>query len=177
MLVHKQPLLDEILAAHASVVGSDLVAYRNHAYRVLNWCASLSGGAAQLEKIAIAAAFHDLGIWTARTFDYLPPSIRIAHDYLAGSARAGWTEEIEEMIAQHHKIRSYRAPHGALVDAFRRADLVDLTLGWSRQGLPRSFMREVWAAFPRAGFHGRLVQFGCKRLLTHPLRPLPMLRW
>ena len=31
-------------------------------------------------KIAIAAAFHDLGIWSAGTMDYLPPSAALARD-------------------------------------------------------------------------------------------------
>jgi hypothetical protein len=177
-LIHELALLDDILAAHAEVVGRDLTAYRNHAYRVVNWCAALSRGAAfPLEIVAIAAAFHDLGIWTARTFDYLPPSILLARAYMADSGRAGFADQIEELIGQHHKILPYRRPGGWLVDAFRRADWIDLSFGWSRPGLPRSFRREVWATFPRAGFHGRLVQFGAKRLLTHPLRPLPMLRW
>jgi HD superfamily phosphodiesterase len=49
-------------------------AYKNHAYRVANLCVAFSSGdGAQLEKIATAAAFHDLGIWTNHTFDYLGP--------------------------------------------------------------------------------------------------------
>ena len=45
----------------------------------MNLCVALrSGNAERLEKIAIAAAFHDTGIWVDGTFDYLPPSIRLA---------------------------------------------------------------------------------------------------
>jgi len=51
------------------VIGRDITAYRNHTYRVLNLCVAQSSNALeQLEKIAIAAAFHDLGIWTDSTF-------------------------------------------------------------------------------------------------------------
>ena len=54
--------LDEILAAHADVLGGDFVGYRNHAYRVANICAALSAAdPVALHKIAIAAALHDLG--------------------------------------------------------------------------------------------------------------------
>ena len=38
--------------------------------------------------MAIAAAFHDIGIWTAGTFDYLEPSVRVAAAYLTGTGRA-----------------------------------------------------------------------------------------
>ena len=34
------------------------------------------------EKYAIASVFHDVGIWTDHTFDYLDPSIEQAKIYL-----------------------------------------------------------------------------------------------
>ena len=101
--------LDELLQAHAAELGSDFTAYRNHTYRVVNLCVALSSGdSEQLEKIAIAAAFHDMGIWTDGTFDYLQPSIRLASAHLAHSGRAEWTPEITAMILEHHKISAYQ---------------------------------------------------------------------
>ena len=91
MLVTEIPVLDEILAAHATALGGDARAYRNHALRVANLCFALRpGDEAQLEKTAIAAAFHDLGIWTDQTFDYLGPSERLAMVQLAQSGRDDW---------------------------------------------------------------------------------------
>ena len=79
MLLTKIPLLDELLHAHVGVLDRDFAGYRNHTYRVVNLCvAQTSKNTEQLEKLAIAAAFHDIGIWTDRTFDYLPPSVRLA---------------------------------------------------------------------------------------------------
>ena len=73
------PTLDAVLGAHAAALGRDFDGYRNHAYRVANLCLAQSPPSAlDVEKIAIAAAFHDLGIWTDRTFDYLEPSVRLA---------------------------------------------------------------------------------------------------
>ena len=84
MLLERLDPLDRVLETHAVELGGDFTAYRNHAYRVVNFCAALAPCAdAALEKIALAAAFHDLGIWTARTFDYLAPSIELACDHLA----------------------------------------------------------------------------------------------
>ena len=79
MLLERIDPLDRVLEKHAVELGRDLTAYRNHTYRVLNLCVALAPCAdAALEKVALAAAFHDLGIWSARTFDYLQPSIELA---------------------------------------------------------------------------------------------------
>ena len=110
MILTTVPLLDELLQRHPSALGADFVAYRNHSYRVVNFCAALStDDPVPLEKVAIAAAFHDLGIWTDRTFDYLPPSERLAHAYLAREGKAEWVPEIGAMIHEHHKITRYRS--------------------------------------------------------------------
>ena len=37
-------------------------------------------------------------------------------------------------------------------------------------------VNEVYARWPSAGFHRRLVQLSLARLRTHPWSPLPMLR-
>ncbi|HKE86392.1 MAG TPA: HD domain-containing protein, partial [Vicinamibacterales bacterium] len=69
-LVKSLPTVEEVLDHHASELGRDLVAYRNHVYRVANLCLAITGDSGvELEKIAVAAVFHDLGIWTNRTFD------------------------------------------------------------------------------------------------------------
>src|SRR5262245_59151688 len=174
-LIQNVSVLDTILESHASELGRDFTAYRNHTYRVVNFCLALSpNGPAQLEKIAIAAAFHDLGIWTDHTFDYIPPSVRLARVHLMASGQAPWTAEISEMILQHHKVSRYRSD--ALVEQFRCADWVDVSRGFIRHGLSRQQIRRVLSMWPDAGFHKRLLQLGLHRLRTHPLNPLPMLR-
>jgi hypothetical protein len=177
MVLTTVALLDELLQHHAAVLGDDFTAYRNHTYRVVNFCSALSTyDPVSLEKMAIAAAFHDLGIWTDGTFDYLPPSERLARAYLVARGKAEWSSEIREMIHEHHKITGYKPNPNWLVEAFRRADLVDVSLGIITFGLPRKFVREVLSTFPNAGFHKRLIQLTFSRLLSHPLSPLPMYR-
>jgi hypothetical protein len=63
-LLTSVPTADEVLKAYVSELGHDFIAYRNHVYRVMNLCAAIAEDCAELEKIAIAAVFHDLGIWT-----------------------------------------------------------------------------------------------------------------
>ncbi|MFA5122526.1 hypothetical protein [Zavarzinia sp.] len=172
------PLLDEILAAWQPAIGADFAAYGNHIRRVLNFTLALHPcSAEELERLQVAGAFHDLGIWSDGTFDYLPPSIARARDYLAGRGLEGWVPEVSALIGEHHKIRAIADPALALVEAFRKADLVDVSLGLVRFGLPREFVRAVKAQFPDAGFHGRLVQLTGANLLRHPLRPAPFFKW
>ena len=169
------PILESVLESHALALGSDFTAYRNHTYRVVNLCVALSS-IDQLEKIATATAFHDLGIWTDGTFDYLQPSVRLACDYLARSGKQQWSSEITEMILEHHKISSYRGNQKWLVEQLRRADWVDVSMGLITFGLSRNLIKEILSTWPSAGFHKRLVQLELHRLRTHPWNPLPMVK-
>jgi hypothetical protein len=174
-LLRQISILDKVLDDHAADLGGDFSAYRNHAYRIMNFCVALSpDGLAHLEKVAIAAAFHDLGIWTNRTFDYIPASVTLARAHLIASGQAAWTSEITEMILQHHKILPYRGD--ALVEEFRCADCVDVSGGLIRFGLPRQHVKEVLSTWPDSGFHRRLLLLALHRLRTHPWNPLPMVR-
>jgi len=93
------PRLDELLAPYRARSGADYDAYRNHCRRMLNFCLALRPASAEeREKMMIAACFHDLGVWTDDTLDYLPPSVRLAHEYLAAHGPAAWSDEIAQMI-------------------------------------------------------------------------------
>lgn len=171
------PSLDDILASRRVELGTDFLAYTNHCYRVLNFCLALVGDDAQtIRKLSIATAFHDIGIWTNNTYDYLPASRQHARDYLSSINQHAWCDEIEMMIEQHHKITKYKPHPDWLVEPFRKADWIDVLRGKIRFGIPAAFVAEVMARFPNAGFHRRLVSFTLQRLKTHPLSPLPMLK-
>jgi predicted metal-dependent HD superfamily phosphohydrolase len=133
-LLTSVPTVDEVLKAYAPELGHDFIAYRNHVYRVMNLCAASADDRADLEKIAVAAVFHDLGIWTNKTFDYIAPSVALAREYLAAHARAEWIAEIEAMIEEHHKITAAAANPASLVEPFRRADWIDVTRGLNVRG-------------------------------------------
>jgi len=169
------PTVDDVLHHHATALGDDFVAYRNHVYRVVNLCVAFAGRR-ELEKIAVAAVFHDLGIWTNGTFDYIAPSITLAHDYLSARGCEDWIAEIEAMVADHHKITKSTADPGSLIDAFRRADWIDVTRGLRGFGVPRPLLARLSASWPSAGFHWRLVTLTFDRFRSHPLTPLPMVR-
>src|SRR5262245_32231532 len=124
------PLADEILGPFESTLANDFLGYRNHVYRMINFCfAQGEFNDQEREQIVIAGCFHDLGIWTGHTFDYLPPSIDAARRYLYDANLERWTPEIELMIDQHHKVRKFSHDPRSLVEVFRRGDLADFSLG------------------------------------------------
>ena len=172
------PITDEILTDFALAIGTDLQGYRNHVYRVLNFYCAVSGiQGLPCDAVQIAAAFHDLGIWTDNTLDYLPPSVRLANHYLDTTQRSDLKEHVSALIIEHHKVRPYRCAHATSVEPFRQADLIDVSLGWVRFGLPRTLIKTVQSTFPDHGFHGMLIRRSARQFLRSPLRPLPMFRW
>ncbi len=109
------PELDGILEDWRMSLGGDFAAYKNHCYRVLHFGLAFCEDATEnVSKISIAAAFHDLGIWSDNTYDYIGPSIQLARAHLAETGRGAWCEEVEAMIAQHHKLTRYTASAGRL---------------------------------------------------------------
>lgn len=177
-LLTKLAIIEEVLDDHASELGHDFIPYGHHVYRVLNLCLAIVGDSRfEIEKIALAAVFHDLGIWTNKTFDYIAPSIVIAREHLTARGMAPWVPEIEAMIADHHKVTASRANPQFLVESFRRADWIDVSRGLRRFGVSRTLIAAVSATWPDAGFHRRLVELTIDQWWGHPLNPLPMVKW
>lgn len=170
------PLIDDILGEWEDEVGRALPGYRNHVYRMVNFTFAFDDlEEGRREKVIIAGCFHDLGIWPGQNFDYLPPSIVRAKEYLHRRGLGEWSDEIGTMIGEHHKLRNYA--NSPIVEAFRKGDLVDFSLGLVKHGLPPTFVREVKSAFPNAGFHKNLVKIAAGWACRHPLNPVPVLRW
>ncbi len=169
-------LLDELFAPYRQMLGSDYDAYRNHCLRVFNFCCALAGERADADKIAVAAFFHDIGIWSDNTFDYICPSQLHARRYLEKANKVAWCDEIEAMIGEHHKVSKYKLNPSWLVEPFRKADWIDLSAGLLRCRLPDDFVTNVILAFPNAGFHKKLLALAVERLKSHPFNPLPMMK-
>lgn len=176
-LIHKQPRLDALFEHWGEALGADYEAYHGHVYRVFNLAYSMLGNETDgTDKLAIACVFHDLGIWTHKTFDYLGPSEAIAADYLHQHDMPDWIQPVTLAIDNHHKLRAYEGPHATLVEALRRADLADLSFGLISGGIDRDLARKTREAFPNAGFHKRLVQLGAAWAVRHPFKPMPMMK-
>jgi hypothetical protein len=182
-LTESHPVVEDVLGTWRTALGGDYTAYRGHVYRVLTFTRALAAAATAapiadrtLHMLAVAVVFHDLGIWSDGTLDYLPPSEARARAHCAATGRSADAPTVAAMIAQHHKLLPYRGSDAALVEALRRADLVDLTFGTVRFGLPGELVRGARRAFPNAGFHLTLCRVIGGWCVRHPLRPLPMMK-
>jgi hypothetical protein len=174
-IITQHQRLDQILATWQPQLGKDFTGYRNHCYRVLNFYSALiEKSPDNLNKAAIAVAFHDLGIWSHGTMDYLPPSVELARAYLIKEGKEEWLEDVVAMIDDHHKLTPAA---NRLADAFRKADWLDVTLGILKVGVDQTLVKTVQGAFPDAGFHVMLIRLSVRNTLRHPLRPLPMFKW
>jgi hypothetical protein len=98
----------------------DFIAYRNHVYRVVNLCLALAGGSDRaaapdaLEKLAVAAVFHDLGIWTNQVEPF---------------RRADWIDVSRGLRTSACHVPSSRRCSPAWPDAGFHWRLLELTVG------------------------------------------------
>ena len=183
-------LLDNILEIYRPKIGDAYTPYRGHCQRVyaftiylISQPPSSENEATQIfEKIAIASAFHDIGLWTAYTVDYLVPSNDEAMKYLDRHLTENhphiseYRRDISLMITRHHQFLQGSLITNSLPDLFRRADLVDFSWGWVRDRVPTSFVVKMQTTYPNAGFHLYLVRRLCEWVVQHPFNPIPMMR-
>ena len=175
ILVHTR--LDELLSQHRNQLGKQYVAYRNHLYRLMNTIqATVKLTEVELEKVAVAAAFHDLGLWTHDTLDYLDPSAQMATDYLISIDKKSWVDEVVAMIQDHHKIKPSEHP-SRIVELFRQADWAEVTFGLVGLKVDQPTMQDIKQHFPHAGFHRFLLKRGVAWGIKNPLNPMPIFKW
>ena len=173
------PLIEEILDTHADRARGDeagFAGYRGHVYRVFNLARGLVDGADDRDdKLAIAAAFHDIEAFAG--LDYLAPSIHAQDAWLERTGRSEWSEELAVVVAQHHRFGTYRGRHARLAEPLRRADLADLSQGLIRSGIPKEQVRVVRGTFDVGSFFTRSVpRAAVANFVRHPLDPLPHAR-
>jgi hypothetical protein len=192
-LFREHRALDAILSSHRSELGDeDYDKYRNHCLRVLTMAvyhleqpkqtmkqnnkddeASFSVNHVDprdITVLAVALAYHDLGLWTARKLDYLQPSVQIMLQEQANLEEdsdiplltPSERETVRQIILQHHKYTPYvaedNAAHADLVNAVRMADWADATYGIIRFGIPTSVLEILYEQLPELGFHTMLQQ-------------------
>lgn len=174
-VLQSSALAEEILethryCAHGDDAGYD--GYKAHVYRVINFARALTPDQADRDdKLAIASAFHDLAAFD--TLDYLVPSIEAQDAWLQQTGRESWSDELALIVAEHHRLFRYgpTRPHAALVEAVRRADLIDVSQGRIRFGLPRSYVIEVRATFDADVFFKRVIPSGTWRAVRKLQQP------
>jgi len=174
-MITNNQTIDNILLSCRTQLGADYDKYRNHVYRVINLTLLLTEPREdELIALQIAVAFHDLGIWTAHTFDYLKPSVEVARKYLALNDQLNLEFLVTDIILNHHKMSSY--PLNTIAEAFRKADLIDLSFGIFSFGVKRKRIEELNTQFPYRGFHRFIAFQALKNTIKHPFNPLPMMK-
>lgn len=177
-IIVTQPRIDSILKAWEYKIGAQYHGYRGHVYRVFNFCLAIRACTREeQDKLAIAACFHDIGLWSDHTVDYLPPSVTQARLYLEAQGLHAWVDEVSMMIDLHHKMRALNEETHPLVETFRQADLVDFSLGLFTFGIPRRFIRSVKKTIPNNGFHIFLLKGAKEWFSQHPFSPPPFMKW
>lgn len=172
------PLIEEILLQWKERIGVDYDGYRGHVYRMYNFCLALHDCSEEdKKKLAIAASFHDIGLWSAHTADYIPPSIVELKQYLSEHKLDQWSEELVLILEWHHKVTPYKDKKYPLVEVFRKGDLVDFSLFLFRFGVPNDYVKSVKHTIPNAGFHKFLLKGAKEWFSQHPLSLPPFIRW
>lgn len=169
-------IIDDLLLAYKPLLGKDYSKYSNHVHRVFLNCLLLDQKETMKEKYAIAAVFHDIGIWTNHTIDYLEPSVAQARLYLESVNKIDWAEEITLMIRWHHKVTGYCGKFEASVSVFRKADWIDVSLGLLHFGCDPETLKNNRRQLPNLGFHVFLLKKVFRNFLRHPFAPLPMFK-
>lgn len=166
-VVSTSPVVEEHLSKFRSIIGDDYEGYKGHIYRVLSYTLHFLGseGHKYRKAIEVALVYHDIALWTDSKLNYLGPSF----DQAKKNA-GGFTEEemdlIHDMIIYHHKITPFQSAmgsqHDEVVNAVRKADWIDATMGIVSHGMSRANIRKVSDAIPEAGFHATLAGFGSR---------------
>ncbi|MCP5160660.1 MAG: hypothetical protein H7A00_03185 [Hahellaceae bacterium] len=169
--------IDSILNEWKAVIGNDFDGYRNHVVRMVTFSLLLRPCDSKEQRaIEIAACFHDIGIWTSKTWDYLPPSVLAARNYLEENSLGEFTCDVEQMILHHHKLLPVKDNASPLVETFRRGDLVDFSCGSIRFGIPAKTVARIRRQYANHGFHKALGKLFLTWMLKNPLNPAPMVK-
>jgi hypothetical protein len=185
------PILDTVLQQHKSQLGDDYESYRNHCLRVLTFATWYLKESSEYQKVleegavpahamnvmALALAYHDIGLWTDGALNYLAPSVSVMNKDMENQLEEEESdgplppfsdadlETARAIILEHHKFRHWDKPaesvvDSALVNAVRRGDWADATMGFVKSGMPPSHLEAAYKAIPGAGFHKMLARMG-----------------
>lgn len=167
-------LITEILSEYKSILGADFDSYHHHCQRVYIYSKTLLL-VRENKKLAIAAAFHDLDIWTGQTMNYLNGSSEMCLRYLLENKLFFLPDEMKHIIEHHHQLTAIKGNIEA--ESFRKADLIDLSAGLIRYNLPKSFIQNIEEEFPRLEFSKMILRKVVRYGVKHPTKPFPMIKW
>lgn len=151
--------VETAIAPFEAALGSDLEPYKRHLYRLLSYAMHMLGEEGQAHRSVIekALVYHDIGIWTDDTLAYLEPSAARLEKDLGASLSAEELQLARDIIIFHHKVTAFEGPHADVVNAVRKADWIDVSMGVVSHGVSRDNIAKVNVALPKRGFHSALL--------------------
>lgn len=164
----------EILHPFKASLGIAYVPYLHHACRVKKYACHLLS-ITESDLITVTAAFHDLDVWENETMDYLEGSSRLAKRYVIDHTLDIDLTELDKVITLHHQLVKIR--NHPTAEAFRKADLIDLSAGLINLGLTRSLIRQTEKHYPRHGFTQLIMKKVISWSARNPTNPFPMIKW
>lgn len=166
------PELDDELLGLAEKIGKDFTGYRNHCLRVLTFTKYFLPDFVEkelpsaMDLAAVAVAYHDVGLWTDKALNYLDPSVAQLEKTLSDKHNAKEIEIMKAIIMEHHKLTGYSSDQGkaadALVNAVRKADWADFSMGIVRFGMPAALVEAAYDNLADRGFHKALMGLGSR---------------
>lgn len=187
--------LDDELFGLSSFLGKEFAPYRNHCLRVLTFTKYFLPGNVlkeipdAMELVAVALAYHDCALWTDKQLAYLEPSVhQMEQRLLEGSGSSKYSKEqldlMKDIIMEHHKVTPFESNRTKaaddLVNAVRKADWSDATMGIVRYGMPAELLEATYDKIPTLGFHNILMEMAPRLSpgdIWGQLQVLRILRW
>jgi HD superfamily phosphohydrolase len=163
----------ECLVALRRATGAPDSPMEGHGVRVFLLMERLAAGRGtglDREIALCASLLHDVGLYPCASHGapYVVDSRRYAEEMLRAR---GWPaprlDACLDAIEYHHDLRAqwHRGPEAELL---RRADMIEISGGLLRFGLPRDEVRAIFQQVPRAGFYQEIA-----RLVGRALRERP----
>jgi hypothetical protein len=167
-IIKSSPNLDRLLNNYKELINDDFQGYKNHIYRVLTYSLHyLDADKTQdgkvlkyLPVIEAALVYHDIGLWTDRRLSYLELSSSRAKMEFENSWSVDKLELLHNIIYYHHKITPFTGTNEKIVNAVRKSDWIDASLGIVNHGMSSAHIRSVNAALSDSGFHYTLATIG-----------------
>ena len=174
-LIKDNETFEAIFQEHKLVLGKDFEHYRGHCYRILNYMNYWKLNEVEFKTCEVAIPFHDMGIWTHKTMDYLEVSFEGAKKYIEEKKLDIEKDSLENIIVNHHKISKIK--DNSLAEKLRKADLIDLSFGVIKFGIDQKAMHSIVSEFPFLEFQQVIFKKVFSHAVRNILNPFPMLKF
>lgn len=166
--------IKRILKNYKEYLKDDFEAYVNHCTRVYIYSKTLLLEKSNY-KLLVCAAFHDLDIWVNNDMNYLGRSASMAIEFAKNNKLQFLSDELKYIIENHHRVN--RINDHIEAEAFRKADLIDLTNGYIKFNLPKSIIQDTEHQYPRLNFSRIILKKAINYACKNPKKPFPILKW